>query len=296
MKLFSMNMMAAICMGGLALASCSSDDNDAAPAQSNITLSMNGLDNLGDDFAYEGWLIVDGSPVSTGTFTVDDEGKLSQNSFNIDRSTLESASTFVLSIEPSPDNDPAPAPTKLFAGDFVNNTAALGTAPVGSDFQEVNGKYIVATPTGTGDESEKYSGVWFLEMTSAGPVAGLKLPELADGWRYEGWVVVDGTPLTTGTFTSVNGADNAAPFSGTNPGPAYPGEDFLQNAPNGLTFPTDVRGRPVVISVEPFPDNSPAPFALKPLFVQTPDQVDGSVEMKNYVEESFPTGSVSRNF
>ncbi len=296
MKLFSMNMMAAICMGGLALASCSSDDNDAAPAQSNITLSMNGLDNLGDDFAYEGWLIVDGSPVSTGTFTVDDEGKLSQNSFNIDRSTLESASTFVLSIEPSPDNDPAPAPTKLFAGDFVNNTAALGTAPVGSDFQEVNGKYIVATPTGTGDESEKYSGVWFLEMTSAGPVAGLKLPELADGWRYEGWVVVDGTPLTTGTFTSVNGADNAAPFSGTNPGPAYPGEDFLQNAPNGLTFPTDVRGRPVVISVEPFPDNSPAPFALKPLFVQTPDQVDGAVEMKNYVEESFPTGSVSRNF
>ncbi|WP_370478117.1 hypothetical protein [Tamlana flava] len=32
-----------------------------------------------------------------------------------------------------------------------------------------------------------------------------------------------------------------------------------------MSFPTDLRGATVVISVEPDPDNSPAPFTLKPL-------------------------------
>ncbi len=37
------------------------------------------------------------------------------------------------------------------------------------------------------------------------------------------------------------------------------------NAPSGLTFPTTLFGGKGVISVEPAPDDSPAPFTLKPL-------------------------------
>ena len=48
-------------------------------------------------------------------------------------------------------------------------------------------------------------------------------------------------------------------------GAPFPGEDYLQNAPAGLTFPTDLKGATLVISVEPSPDNSPNPFTLKPL-------------------------------
>lgn len=100
-------------------------------------------------------------------------------------------------------------------------------------------------------------------------VAGLDLPALSDGWVYEGWAVINGTPISTGTFTDPAMADaNAAssPYKGDlGNGPSYPGEDYLQNAPDGFDFPTDLRGKTIVISVEPSPDNSTAPFTLKPL-------------------------------
>ena len=77
--------------------------------------------------------------------------------------------------------------------------------------------------------------------------------------------MINGTPMTTGTFTSAGGADANAPFSGAQPAPPFPGEDFLMNAPAGLTFPTNLSGGTAVISVEPFPDDSPAPFTIRPL-------------------------------
>ncbi|GJM62577.1 anti-sigma factor domain-containing protein [Persicobacter diffluens] len=278
-------------------AACNDDDNGDPvnlPSASTINLDFDGLEDLGADFAYEGWLIVDGAPVSTGTFTVDGDGNLSQSEFEVEMETLESATTFVLSIEPVPDNDPAPAATKLFAGDFVNNSATMSTAPVAASFDNVGGSFIVAAPTGSGDESEAYSGIWFLDPEEG--MSSLELPELNDGWKYEGWVVIDGVPVTTGTFTSLEGNDDSAPFSGDGPAPAFPGEDFLLNAPDGLTFPTDIRNRPAVISIEPFPDNSPAPFTLKPLFQTIPEDLDGMgpVNFGDYVEDSFPMGTVSR--
>ena len=157
------------------------------------------------------------------------------------------------------------------------------------------GKYIIAAPTGTGAANEEFSGIWFLDNSSGSAVAGLDLPTLEAGWKYEGWVVIDGTPLSTGTFTSVTGSDEAAPFSGSNPGPAYPGEDFLVNAPDGLTFPTDLRSRTTVISIEPYPDNSTAPFTLKPLAGDIPASLSGNpYSLGNNVTASFPTGSVNR--
>ena len=82
--------------------------------------------------------------------------------------------------------------------------------------------------------------------------------------------MIAGRPVTTGTFTAASGADASAPFSGSQGAPPFPGEDFLRNAPAGLTFPTDLSGGMVVISVEPFPDDSPAPFTLEPLLGPIP--------------------------
>ena len=80
------------------------------------------------------------------------------------------------------------------------------------------------------------------------------LPTLPAGWKYEGWVVIGNTALSTGTFTNPAAADAATPFAGTNPQPTppFPGEDFLANPPigSGLTFPTDLRNQTVVISIE----------------------------------------------
>ncbi|WP_298423109.1 anti-sigma factor [uncultured Kordia sp.] len=290
---------------GLALGffavSCSSDD-DATVALSSLDVNLSGLENLGADFVYEGWIIVDGSPVSTGTFTVNDAGALSRTSFTVDAAQLASATTFVLSIEPTVDPDPAPAPTKLLAGDFSGTTATVGLDPVTSsgDFNNASGVFFLRTPTdempGSMNNGNDQYGVWF-GTPGMPPTSGLNLPPLADGWKYEGWVVVDGVgPLTTGTFTGFTSVDESNDFSGTenNVGPPIPGEDFFLNAPTGFTFPLDVRGRTVVISVEPSPDNSPAPFLLKPLVGTAGTATAPATNNFNLNASSFPTGTIVR--
>jgi len=271
------------------------EDDTSNPPANTLTLNLTGLEDLGSNFAYEGWIVVGGSPVSTGTFTVDGSGNLSQTAFTVDPADLAAATEFVLSIEPVPDVDPAPADTKLLAGAFSGSSATLGTGTVGTGFDMATGLYIIAAPTGTGDPGEEFSGIWFMDTNVTPPVAGLDLPTLEPGWAYEGWVVVGGTPLTTGTFTDVNTGDDAAPFSGANSAPNYPGEDFLVNAPAGVTFPTDLRGMMTVISIEPVPDNDPAPFTLKPLAASIPGTLTGDpYAFSNNTTASFPTGTVQR--
>ncbi len=139
----------------------------------------------------------------------------------------------------------------------VDHPAALGT-----DFSDAAGTFLLATPT-DGNNTNELSGIWFLEVP--GPNPSLVLPQLPPGWVYEGWAVIDGVPVTSGTFLQATGFDDFDGFSGDQGGPPFPGEDYLKNAPPGLTFPTDLTGATVVVSVEPSPDDSPAPFAIKPL-------------------------------
>ena len=124
------------------------------------------------------------------------------------------------------------------------------------------------------------------------PAADLDLPDLPAGWAYEGWVVGETGPITTGTFTDFSSADDAAPYSGdAQSGPPIPGEDFLMNAPSGETFPLDVRGRMVVISVEPVPDDSEAPFAMKPLVGTAGQETAPATYEFGQNLGSLPTGS-----
>lgn len=252
---------------GLLAASCSSDDDASTPVNSNLSIDLNGLDNLGTDYVYEGWIIVNGAPVSTGVFMVDDSGAFSQTVFSVNTDQLSLATKFVLSIEPAIDTDPAPSNTKILAGDFSGNLASVNSDVV-ADFSSVSGTYILATPTDN-DTTNESSGVWFLDNSSGSAMTGLNLPTLASGWKYEGWAVFAGGPVSTGTFTDTAMADhNAAtsPYKGTvGDGPGYPGEDYVMGAAAGETFPTDLKGATIVISVEPDPDNSPNPFTLKPL-------------------------------
>jgi hypothetical protein len=277
---------------GLALSSC----GDTVTSTSSLGLSFEGLEDLGSDYVYEGWLIVDGNPITTGVFTINSDGSLSDNSFDIEEEDLEEASTFVLTIEPSDDSDPAPSNVHVLAGDFSGNSASLTVghgAALGNDFSASEGKYILATPTDGADNNEN-SGIWFLDISSGMPAAGLDLPILPDGWVYEGWVVIDGVPVTTGTFSDIASMDGFNGFSSTMAGPPFPGEDFLQNAPSGLSFPTDLAGGTAVISVEPVPDNSANPFAIKPLVKGIPtDAVDHTVYDLD-VNMNLPQGTASR--
>lgn len=273
--------------------SCSSDDDNTTspPVNSPLTLNLSGLEDLGNDFVYEGWIIVDGAPISTGTFS----SVTFPQTFSVNTSQLNRATTFVLSIEPAMDLDPAPANTKVLAGDFSGNSANVDTGIVG-DFSNASGAFFLRTPTDeTGmNNGNDENGIWF-GTPGMPPVPNFNLPTLPDGWAYEGWVVGDSGPLTTGTFNMFDMVDDAAPFSETmQPGPPVPGEDFFLNAPVGETFPLDIRNRTVVISVEPVPDNSPAPFAMKPLVGTAGTATAPAVHDFGQNLGSLPSGSVSR--
>ncbi|MDY8135811.1 anti-sigma factor [Aquimarina sp. 2201CG5-10] len=240
--------------------SCSSDDG---PPVANLTLEIVGLETLTNGATYEGWLIVDGNPVSTGKFNI----AANSITFPVVASNLESATEFILSIEPPNDSDPLPSKTKLLSGLFSGNVAQVNANTVIGDFSGISGKFIMATPTDITADNDEF-GIWFEDPSGVQVVPGLNLPALADGWKYEGWVVFNNIPVTTGTFTDVDNFDDASPFSGNGTAPNYPGEDFLNSAPQGLTFPQDgdVRGKTVVISIEPSPDYDQAtPFFVKPL-------------------------------
>lgn len=280
------------------LVSCGDDDS---PTNAALNLTINGLEDLGSTAQYEGWIIVEGVPVSTGTFKVDGNGALSTTSFSASATDIAAATKFVLTIEPIPDPDPAPANAKLLAGDFNGTSATLstGVAPALGDFSNAAGTLFLRTPTdetGTNNGNDIY-GVWF-GSPGMPPTPNFTLPTLPAGWAYEGWVIGDAGPISTGTFTEFGARDSSNPFSGTenNAGPPVPGEDFFNAAPAGETFPLDIRGRTVVISVEPVPDNSPAPFLLKPLWVELATDAATAPSTHDFAQNlgTIPTGSVTR--
>lgn len=285
-----------LAMISLVISSCKPDDD--IPTTANLEVNISGLEDLGENYAYEGWIIVKGNALSAGIFNVDAAGNMTKTSFAIDAADLEDATAYVLTIEPSPDNDPAPSAVHILGGDFSGTSANItvdhGSA-LGTNFTTATGDYILATPTDGGSNTNELSGVWWLNPAN-GPGPGLDLPTLPNGWVYEGWAVLDGVPISTGTFSDAGSTDNSATFSGVSAGPPFPGEDLLMNAPAGLDFPTDLSGGVVVISVEPSPDNSSAPFLLKPLVGMVPSNADDHTlyGMDNNATATNPTGTVSR--
>ena len=285
----------------LAFAAC--DDAPSGPAVMTLELSFTGLEALANGFHYEGWAIVDGAPVTTGKFNVGSDGSLvtltgaaiAGGAFETGMD-LANASAIVITLEPSGDTDAVPAETHIVSGTVLGGSASLSVgdgAALGDDFTSATGAYILATPTNGADNDEN-SGIWFLSLESGSPAAGLDLPTLPSGWAYEGWAVIGGTPVTTGRFTALDAVDLDDPFSGTEAGPPFPGEDFLVNAPAGLTFPTDLAGATAVISIEPEPDDSSAPFTLKPLVggidAAAVDHVTYSIANN---ASGFPTGTAT---
>ncbi len=275
-----------LCAG---LIGCSSDDDDAGSGQQNsdlatLNLEFAALDALGADFVYEGWLLVNGSPVSTGRFTSN-----TADTQTVSVADAEAATKYILTIEPAEGDDPAPADTHVLAGDIVESASTLTIADgaaLGTDFVDSTGSFIIATPS---DPTASFTqGIWWLNPD--GPVAGLSLPVLPAGWVYEGWVAGADGPVSTGTFTNPAAADSDAggATAGPEATPPFPGQDFINPA-------VDIIGMAAVISVEPSPDNSPEPFGIKPLIDSDIQNVGagGSQDMENVIGSNQPSGTLT---
>ena len=276
-----------------------SSDSASEAQPTALALDASALTPLANDFHYEGWILVGGEALTTGKFNVTEEGVIIDLAGEVIPDglfevgvDLSDATDVILTIEPAGDTDTIPSETHYVAGALEEGSAHLTVASgaaLGDDFLTANGTYILATPTDGADTNER-SGVWFVDISGDPIAASLDLPELPAGWEYEGWAVIDGQPVTTGRFTARDMADSFNGFSGDEMAPPFPGEDFLINAPEGALFPTELAEGKVVISIEPSPDDSPAPFLLKPLVAEVPaDAIAHAAQSLDNHAESFPT-------
>lgn len=290
MTKITVQFLALVAAGGL-LGGCGDDDND--PATRTLSLSLAGLEPLGGGYVYEGWLIVGGSPVSAGRFSIDGSGLPVPATFTVSEADAAAATKYVLTIEPGTGDDPAPSATKVLGGTFgATGEATLSTSDsdaLSTDFASAAGTFFLATPTSAATDDET-QGIWWI--TPGTPNApGLTLPTLPAGWVYEGWVVGAAGPVSTGTFSDVAAADSdgGGPAAGTDsPAPPFPGQDFVDPA-------TDLSsGYMAVISVEPSPDDSDAPFAIKPLGGSIGSDVAPTTQMvNNNAASTLPSGTAA---
>lgn len=249
------------------------------------------LTPLGDDYVYEGWLIVDGEAITAGRFQ--SGGNTTYEVFDLPANVVNNASLYVLTIEPAVGDDPAPSDTHVLAGAFrgdglayvnVDHGAALGT-----DFTDADGGFFLQTPSTANIAEDYYKGIWFIDP-AAGPGAGLDLPTLPAGWQYEGWLFYNGYAISTGTFLDPAGADSDAggPYAGPDGTPPFPGQDFIDPS-------IDLAGFQVAISVEPVPDNSPSPYGILPLQDGRIDDLGPAVfEAMTNTAWYVPAGAVAR--
>jgi len=266
---------------------CGSDGGPTGPTGSSmVSLSFEGLQPLPEGINYQAWAVaaqgggVVGYPLVL--FNLNEEGAMYDPSddslitgpFQVDLAAEEVIGVG-LSLELSSSILLYSSYTFILGGEMVEGTAELTTEDwlgINADFSEAAASYVLTTPTDE-DGSNELSGLWFMDPTGTSTVTGLTLPDAPSGWDYEGWVVIDGTPVSTGKFFTHSAQDSGDPYSGPVGGPAFPGEDFLLNAPGELVFPADLSGSSVFITLEPWSDwdvEPATPFFLRILEGEVP--------------------------
>ncbi len=259
-----------------------------------VALGFTGLRTLGpNDGLYSAFLNLDnGDIVVLGVFNVNDDGKPVHPTTGdvIDRFTanqnLFSSVSVVIAVEPLGVIGDAGGASAILQGPFIDGIASLSVpAPLFMD--QASGSYRVFTPT-DGPDTNEGSGAW--AVTTDGE-ASLSLPPLNSVYLYEHFMVINGLPVTMGRFLRDDEPDFFNPWSGSQPPPLFPGEDFLQNDPPGFTFPADLAGATLLLTLEPINNDSILPSQLIILEGTFPGVVTGgeTLELTNQTD-NFPTG------
>ncbi len=259
-------------MGAVLLAACGTSGAPPAETGTAVRFQASNLEPLAKGH-FEGWVISGDSKVSFGSFNVNEQKQLVDlsgkpvNSFRT-KTPVSRADAFAITIEPDNKVGDQPSPTVILFGKAASGRADLSFQAI--DFEALSGGYMLAVPTADG--YPQTTGVWFVDPRSGSPAAGLRLPDAPTGWKYEGWVVYQDHPISTGRFAKANGPDEFSGFSGTqHPAPPFPGEDLIQNLPFGLKSPLALNNgsTKVVVTIEPdqngIDPTGPGPFQLKPL-------------------------------
>jgi hypothetical protein len=232
----------------------SQDENDQQPSvirsvsyqgnagETDIEFTLTNLNELSVGY-YEAWSVANGETISLGTFATDSSGRMLNRRgeplpFLTSKHQLETIERVFITIEQEESADAegeaGPSSTVVLHGETDDTGLIHLSFPHADIATQVSGGYILATPTND-PEGLETSGLWF--TTPNGQSASLDMPDAPDGWAYAAWVTRGNntTSLPIGRFSDVSGADDSAAHSSTsNPGFLFPGEDFLNDLPEGF--------------------------------------------------------------
>lgn len=283
----------------ISLTGCDYFENSDTLNSASLEVNITGLPAIPDTMTYVAWYDNDKTnfdPIKVFAQDGDANGNIIFRSEQ-PMGHLIDAQSFIITIEREAalnDSGFAPSSRVVLSGRFKTGNCVLDLGEAANQLNDAAAIFTLTTPTnGTG--TDELSGVWFIDSLGAAPapVAGLKLPVLYNGWRYEGWAEINGTLVSTGRFTDPEEADLFDEYSSTTAGYPFPGEDFLQNAPAGLTFPTDLTGQKVFISLERNDGSTSGTTPFVVLFsatVQSPAQ-DGVSYTMQRTTNSIPGGT-----
>jgi len=264
----------------LLTAGCGGDDTIWEPRGSSlVTFSFENLEPLRGGLNYQAWAVEYrnasywGSPI--GIFNFNENGQMVDPvSGETLTGTLEASVDaqdlygVQVTIELSDVVVAQPSSIYILGGSMVDGSADLSQESwlsTAVDFSQSSGRYFLATPSDDLEDNE-LSGVWFADYGSGDPFQGLLLPQAPTNWDYEGWVVLGDDTISTGKFYYSAIADTTNIYGGITGNYPFPGQDFLYQAPEGKTFPTDLSGVPIFVTMEPYEqfDTEPlSPFPFK---------------------------------
>jgi len=233
---------------------CEYFENSTTLNSSSLELNITGLPQLADTLTYVAWFDNDDKPpVFIKQLTPNDQGNVF---FKEEQklSFLDSAQSFLVTVERKSQlttpNFTASSRIVL-SGRFTNGICNLALGENFKDFSQSSAKYTLYTPTDGDSLSNPFGGIWFVDSVDANrTTAGLNLPILTAGWIYEGWIDIGGNKLSTGRFRNPKAADLFNGYSATVASVPFPGEDFINNAPSGFTFPLNLRGAKSYITLQ----------------------------------------------
>jgi len=295
------NVIPVLALIVLFVAGCDSGDVvEQEVAKVQVRLELENLPPLQDGYTYQAWARIGFVTLPSERFNVaengsfvNSSGQFIQNSF-IFTEDISDASEVFITIEDKRDSDETPSGTVVMAGDVTASSATLSmTHPLALDasFGGQSGSYMLLN-WATSASPDETSGLWFIDGSRNAPSAGLSLPSLPDGWTYEGWVDNGSAFVSTGTFRDNSGHDLERLYSDTDT-PPFPGEDFLENAPDGVTFPLDPSGGTVRVSIEPFPDDTVLPYGIFVLSGSVPATPAAATPYPLTANVSGPTGTAT---
>lgn len=311
LSLRRLGLVPALALAAFLVGACSDSSTNWEPRGSSmVTLSFQNLPPLDGGLNYQAWAVEFrngaywGSPM--GIFNLDESGQIVDPATGAVLSgefeaslNAEEVYGVQVTVEDSEVLVIQPSGTYILGGTMVNGLANLGQESwlsQATDFSSITGRYFLATPSNDLEDDE-LSGVWFADYNGGDPRQGLNLPQAPTGWDYEGWVIFGDDTVSTGKFYFPGIADTLNLYGGLTGNLPYPGQDFIKDPPAGLTFPTNLSGLPILVTMEladTFDVAPSSPFFFGLLEAQIPldAEPDTNYDMTSLFDV-FPRGTAS---